>query len=417
MKKLKKIFENSLIKEFSFFSLSTFFFQFSRVTVELAAAKILGPTLWGIWYFLNLVIAYRGVVHLGITNGMNREVPITLGSDQKKHAQELENITFSSVLASTLIASIGILLIANFFEDQILRNALYWLVPLFIVNQFYYQINASLKANSLFNYVSKKQLIFSILFPIIALPLTYFFKLKGFISGFSIALFIAAIVVYKLSPISYDFNFHWSKIKALVKIGFPIMAVGIAYTFLNTVDRWVIGIFLGAKELGYYSMAIIVFGGMTLFPKVITQQIYPRMAFDWGKSKSKADLKRWSRLQTKYTWYLVIPLLIAILIFFPWLIRTWLPEYKPGILAIQIIVFGPLFIPFSAGWGSVLNIIDKQVYYLITIIVAVVLNLVINYFLVLNGFGIAGVAFGTAFTFALYSISIMFMGKYFIERI
>lgn len=413
---IKKLLRNSLFKEFSFYSSSTLIYQLSRVLVELVAAKILGPTLWGIWYLLNLTIAYRGVFNLGITNGMNREVPINLGKDNEQKAKQIENISFSTVLISAALASVIILLSAFFIENPNLKKALLWLIPLFVVTQFYYLVNASLKANSLFHYISRKQFIFSLLFPVFAVPLTYYLKLEGFIIAFTLALLISVGYIYRACPISYTIQYDWKEVKNLIRIGFPIMAVGIAYTFLNTVDRWIIAVFLGAEELGYYSMAIIVFGGMTLFPKVISQQLYPRMAYDWGKSNSKEELKNWAWLQTKYTGFLILPLLVGILSVFPWIIRTWLPEYIPGIFSLQIIVFGPLFMPFSAGWGNVLNIIDKQVYYLVVILIAVITNLGINYFFVVNGYGIAGVALGTVITFALYNISIMFIGLYFLKR-
>lgn len=413
---VKEVLKNSLFKEFSHYSASTLIYQLSRVLVELFAAKILGPTLWGIWYLLNLTIAYRGLFNFGITNGMNREVPIHLGKNDKKKARRLEDITFSTVVISTILAIALILMVSFSVEDKNLKNALLWLIPLFVVTQFYYLVNSSLKANTLFHYISSKQFIFSILFPILAIPLTYLLKLEGFIIAFTLALLISVMYIYKKSLLSYNFDLNWLETKNLIKIGFPIMAVGIAYTFLNTADRWVIGLLLGTEELGHYSMAIIVFGGITLFPKIISQQLYPRMAYDWGKKNSKQALEHWSWLQTKYTGFLVVPLLICVLIVFPLLIKYLLPEYISGISSLQIISFGVLFMPFSAGWGNVLNIIDKQVYYLIVIIVAVLMNLGINYYLVKEGYGITGVAFGTLFTFALYNLSIMFVGKYFLNR-
>ncbi|HKK25990.1 MAG TPA: polysaccharide biosynthesis C-terminal domain-containing protein [Gracilimonas sp.] len=414
---VKKLLKNSLFKEFSFFGSSTLVYQISRVLVELAAAKILGPSLWGIWYLLNLVIAYRGVFELGITNGMNREVPINLGKNDEKKAENIENIAFTSVQLSAVFTSI-ILLAASFIvENTDLKNALLCLIPLFIVSQFYYLLNASLKAHSLFNYVSRKQFIFSFLFPLLAVPLTYKFKLEGFIVAFTLALFISGSYIYNVSPISYSIRFDWKEVKNLIRIGFPIMAVGIAYTFLNTADRWIIAVFLEPAELGYYSMAIIVFGGMTLFPRIISMQLYPRMAFDWGKSNSKEKLLHWTWLQTKYSIFLIIPLMGGVLVVFPWIIRTWLPEYIPGIFSLQIIVFGTIFMPFSVGWGNLLNIIDKQVYYLIIIVSAAILNIILNYILVQEGYGIEGVAFGTTLTFAIYNISIMVVGKYLLRKL
>ncbi|MBE9048669.1 oligosaccharide flippase family protein [Pleurocapsales cyanobacterium LEGE 10410] len=385
--------------------------------VELIAAKILGPTLWGIWYLLNLIIAYRDVLNLGITNGMNREVPINLGKDDEVKAKQVENVTFTTVLLSAALASIIISLSLLLIKDPNIVNSLLWLIPLFVVTQFYYLVNTSLKANSLFHYISKKQFIFSVIFPVFAVPFTYLFKLEGFIAAFTLALLISVGFIYKISSISYAIRYDWNEVKNLIRIGFPIMAVGIAYTFLNTVDRWIIGIFLGAEELGYYSMAIIVFGGMTLFPKVISQQLYPRMAYDWGKSNSIEELRYWTWLQTKYTGILIFPLLVGVLTIFPWIIKTFLPQYTPGIFPLQIIVFGALFMPFSAGWGNVLNIIDKQTYYLVVILFAIIMNLGINYLFVVNGYGIEGIALGTVITFALYNLTIMIIGRYFLKRI
>ena len=67
--------------------------------------------------------------------------------------------------------------------------------------------------------------------------------------------------------------------------------------------------------------------------------------------------------------------------------------------------------PFSVGWGNLLNIIDKQIYYLIIIVSAAILNIILNYILLKGGYGIEGVAFGTTLTFAIYNLSIMVVGK------
>lgn len=414
---MKKIIKNPLLREFSFFGSSTLLFQISRVLVELTAAKLLGPVNWGIWYLLNLVIAYRGLISFGIDNGMNREVPINLGKGNKTKAVDLQNITFTSLIYTSLIGC-SVIFIASFLLDDIkLRRALWWLIPLFIANQFYYFLSMSLKATSLFAKLSKKQVIFSISFPLTALPLTYLFGLVGFIAGFTISLLVSSLYIYVNSPINYNFKFDLQLSLNLMKIGFPIMAVGIAYAFFNTVDRWIIGLLIGTEELGYYSMSIIVFGGMTLFPKVISQQLYPRMAYDWGKSKSVDKLLFWTRQQTKYTALLIIPLLLFALIIFPFIIKNWLPDYTQGITALKIILLGTISMPLSAGWGNIMNILDKQIYYLSIIVFGVLLNLFLNYLLVIMGFGINGVAAGTTITFFIYNLLIYLMGKYIISNL
>ncbi|MEX1014978.1 MAG: oligosaccharide flippase family protein, partial [Candidatus Paceibacterota bacterium] len=399
MNKVNKILENTLFREFSLYSFSTLLFQASRVLVELAAAKILGPAIWGVWYFLNLAIAYRSFTYLGIVNGMNREVPIKLGGDRKEEAEELKNATFSIVTISAALTSAALFISTLLINDEYLIKTIYFLIPLFITTQFYYLVNAKLRAEALFEKISQIQIIFALAFPILAIPLSVIIGLEGFILGFTLALATTLIFAYRKGLFDYSFYFDSRKIKKLISVGFPIMLIGITYTFLSTADRWIIGLLIGTEALGYYSLAIIVFSAMSLFPRVISEQLYPKMAFDWGKTKSRDALEKWVDLQTKYTAYMIIPVLTIVLFTVPKIIRLWLPEYEPGISAIQIIVFGALFKPFSAGWGNVLNIIDKQTWYLAIIIIAVIINLGLNYVLVLVGYGIEGVALGTALTY------------------
>lgn len=414
---VKVLLNNSLLREFSIFSSSTVVFQVVRVIVELIVANTVGPTLWGYWYLLNLIIAYRGVANLGIDNGMNREVPFLKGKGDKKKEILVQNSSFTFTIISSLIVSCALLFIGIYFNKNEWASPILLLIPLFWANQFYYLFSMSLKANGLFNLLSKMQLYYAIFHLLITVPLAYKFKLNGFIVGYSISLFIALIFVYYKSPIKYRIYLKLDYSKNLIRIGFPIMAVGVAYTLFNTLDRWIIGLMLDSTQLGYYSLSIIIFGSMILLPKIISQQIYPRMAYDWGKYRSAMGLEKWAKKQTLYTSYIVYVLVPISIIFIPFLIDFLLPEYREGILSVKIIMFAALFLPFSAGWGNVLNIINKQAYYLIVIIISILINLILNYYFVINGYGIEGVALSTVLSFGLYCVLIMLIGKFFLNAI
>ncbi len=399
----------SFLKEFSFFSSSTIILQISRVAVEVTVAKIVGPTTWGMWYLLNLLIAYRGVFTFGIDNGMNREVPIRLGAGFQNEAEDLQNTTFSTLLFSTLVVS-GILLFSTFFIDSEIQNYFLSLVLLFGASQFYHFLSLILKSNFRFNLVSKKQYLAGLLLPFFSVILSKYLGLDGFIIGYSLALLIPSFFILKESGIKLKIVSNVSKSIALIKIGFPIMAVGITYTFLNTIDRWLIGIYYGTESLGFYSLSIIIFAGLILFPKIISQQVYPRMASSWGRSKSLNKLKYLSYKQSIYTFYLITPILIVVFILVEPMITMVLPEYREGISSARIIVFGSISMILSAGWGNVLNILDKQVYYLTIIIIGLILNLGFNLIFIKLELGIEGIALGTLLSFTIYNVLLTITG-------
>lgn len=413
---LSNFFGKSFFKEFSFFGSSTILIQVSRVIVEIIIAKIVGPKIWGVWYLLNLFIAYRGVLTLGIDNGMNREVPVRIGAGLEEDARDLQNSTFTALFYASLLVSAGLLLLF-FYADNAISVYIPALILLFCSAQFYHFLSIVLKSNSRFNLVSKKQYFASILLPIISIYLTRLIGLNGFIIGYALALLVSSLYVYKLSGIRLRVVNHWKTNFYLIKIGFPIMAVGITYTFLNTLDRWLIEVYYGTEALGLYSLSIMIFAAMTLFPKIISQQIYPRMAQLWGKSRSLKKLKYLCYKQSVYTAYLVIPVFIIAFLFIKPLVSWILPEYIGGIRSAQIIVFGSIPMIFSAGWGSVLNILDRQVYYLIIIVFGLILNLGFNLFFIKLGFGIEGIALGTLLAFSIYNLLIMFAGILITRRV
>lgn len=408
--------KNTFFKEFSYYGTSTFLYNLSRILVELAAAKILGPKLWGIWYLLNLVISYRGVIQFGITNGMNREIPHYIGVGDKNKVQKTQNVTYTSLLIYSILGILILFLFSVVLNDDTLKTSIIWMIPLYLANQLYFFIETSLRANSLFNLISKKQIMFAIIFPILSIPLTYYYGLTGFILGFSISLLLPALYFFFKGPLRFNIELDISLTKDLIKIGLPIMLLGMAYTFMNTVDRWIIIYYYDATQLGIYSLAILVFGGMRLLPMVVSQQLYPRMAKDWGKNNSKFNLIIWAKKQTKYTSYLTIIIFIPTVFFFPWLIKNYLVEYESGIIALLIIIFGTLFIPLSAGWNSVLIIINKQMISLYIVLASIIVNLTLNLIFVHFGMGVNGVALATTISFMIYNISILIVGKYLLKK-
>jgi len=77
------------------YSSSTLFFQLARFATFLVAAKLLGPETYGLWMALWLVIAYGINAHLGVLNGLNREVPFARGRRRPELAVAIRGVSLS----------------------------------------------------------------------------------------------------------------------------------------------------------------------------------------------------------------------------------------------------------------------------------------------------------------------------------
>src|SRR5690606_2490260 len=266
----------------------------------LAVAGILGPSIWGAWYLLNLVLRYGSLVHLGVTNGMNRELPAALGRGSEREASHVQRASLGFVLAAFSIAA-GVTLLGNTLLPQPFQ--LRHLAPTVLLLAFH-QLHGfgitALRARTRSVAISRVQAVSAVLFPLLCVPGALLGGLTGFLLG-QVATYLILIVVMGLAnPDLFRPAFDWPASLGLIRIGFPIMMVGVTHTVFSTVDRWIVVAFLGDTALGYYSMAILALGTVQLVPRVFAQQVYPRMAFDWAKHRDPKQLFQHGRKQARF---------------------------------------------------------------------------------------------------------------------
>ena len=392
------------VREFLLFASSTILYQGSRFVVNLGAARILGPTTFGLWNMLNLILAYSSVIHLGIINGMNRDVPHFKGKGDLRKVREIRQVTLGFMSLSTFVASIGIAVVALFIENLSLRASLQFTGLLLLCTQIYSYLQIYLKSDRRFNQMSYQQFAFAGILPMVAIPLVMMHKLPGFVLGQSVATLTISLFIIKVIPFDFRPKLHVQETIRLIKVGFPIMAAGLLYGILTTADRWVIISFLGVEQLGYYSLAIMVMGFLTLVPIVIAQQIYPRMAEAYGQASNYDALKKWLVRQVIMGVGVTFPLIVGTYFIFPPGVQRFLPAYVPGIAAMKTILIGPLFLPIAGGCGNFLNTVNKQVYNMAVQGFAILIDVALNITFVKMGLGINGVALGTALTYMSYSL-------------
>ncbi len=402
--------QTPLMGEFLVFTASTVLLQASRFGVSMYSAKLLGPEIWGSWNILNLALVYLGVFHLGLINAMNREVPFFRGSGDDDRVRLVESVTLGVVLISAVVVCAGVILGSTLLAGDALRGPLSTLAPLLAVSLFSVYLQTSLKSNNRFYRMSWQQLVFAGLLPLLAIPMARRFGLSGFIGGQAIAIALVAAGMVSIWRFNLKPRIDGREMLRLMRIGFPILGVGILYALLTTADRLVIVAMLDKIELGYYSLAIMVVGIIGLIPMLVAQQTYPRMAETWGRTRQVDDVMRWVYRQVVMAVGITIPVVVIVYLAATPFVMRFLPDFAPGIRAMKIIVIGPLFLALAGGFGNLLNTLNRQTWYLLVQGIALLLNVVLNITLIRAGLGITGVAIGTTITYALYGTVLAIAG-------
>ena len=405
---------HAILREFLGFGSTTLLNQLSRTGVSLLAAAHLGPITWGSWYLLNLIIRYGALTHMGALNGLNRQYPLELGRGRSNEALLLRQASLGLLVVSLGLSFSGAALAAFLFPALPLGGVILT-AALLCSHQLYTYAVTALKAGTRFNDVSRLQLAAAVLQPIAVIPLLWAWGLNGFILGQALAYVLVVGVVVARERTLFRIEFDPTRWRTLVRIGFPIMLVGVLYALFSTVDRWVVTVYLGAEALGHYSLAIMALGAVSLMPMTLAQQFYPRMARAWGERRDWGRMRRLAIRQGWLAFGSTLPVVVGGWFAGPPLIRSLLPAYTPGIAPMLVALLSPLFLCFGQGYANVLNVTDHQYDYVALIVLSIAVNAVGSVLLV-QVYGLLGVAIGTLIGFAVFSLGLVAAGQRVIRR-
>ena len=404
-----------MLREFLGFGSSSVAVQASRVGSGLVVAALLGPTEWGTWYLLNLVVAYGALTQLGALNGMNREVPAARGVGDEDEARDLRRAALGTLLVTTgsVVAMLSVL--ALFAPLGVAPGLILLMGVLLMGHQLYGYAVTSLRATVRFTTVSRLQFASAVLYPAFGIFGAWSYGLQGFIMGQALTYAILVGFSGFSNAVLVRPLFDLRRARALVRIGFPIMMVGLVHTLFATVDRWVIASRLGTESLGYYSLAIMALGAVGLLPQVIAQQYYPRLAFAWSARHDPNELRTMAAQQRRFTFLVVVPVVAVTALVVPSAVRTWLPSFEPGVPALLVTMLVPVVTSIGQGYGGVLHVLDRQRWYLAMIGAAAVVNLGLSVVLV-GPYGLVGVAVATLVAFGFLSLLRIVFGSLALRR-
>jgi O-antigen/teichoic acid export membrane protein len=117
----------------------------------------------------------------------------------------------------------------------------------------------------------------------------------------------------------------------------------------------------------------------------------------YGEKKSAKEIEKYVIVPIRINAYILPSVLGAVFFIVPLLVRKILPEYIPGILAMQILLIGIFFETCRAQSFFFIIALKKQAKVIPIAVIAIGLNVLGNYILIKMGYGIYGVAAATAF--------------------
>lgn len=388
-----------IIRDTGKYSLAQYTTEGIGVVTAIFLRRFLDPYFMGIWSLLKVTHSYFSYLGLGVNSAAAYRIPFYRGKKDETSEEETRDTAFSFLFMVSIVSSLCLVGAAVVLRPLYPTEVIIGLLALaiyIILQRLYSFYVVILRAYKSFSVLAKSLLFDAVLNLALVLLLVRHFKIYGLYIMIALVAVLNTLFVHRLARYKIEFNFRFKRLKSLVSYGFPLLISGFLGEILRTVDRIMIVKMLGVTFVGYYSIAIMTKGYIYGLPNNLGIVTIPHMQEVYGRQERIDDIKKFVTLSAEAISYILAPILGLIFIIGPLLVRKLLPQYVPGILALQILLLDTYFHSCSPQAQQFLISLGKQARMIPISIAAIVLNILFNYTFIKMGWGISGVALGTS---------------------
>ena len=375
---------------------------------SLIIASALGPSTFGEYAFIVIIMEYMNYSNLGIFHAMNKEVAINLDKQGKgNYIDRIINNTISFQSLNSLF--IGVLLLIpyllevyNFINNPFFDSKyLLYLIFLGTVYQIKSFVFVYLRLYDKFFDIVKIEFL-SAIFVFIGI----YFSVNQF--GISAILLVSIIgnlimIAPALLKIRFlRFEIEKSILKHLISLAIPLMLFNFLVLIITSIDRLMISFLMPSNKtsLGIFHFGYLLsYGVMTAFNSAVFLLV-PKVLRQFSQKSQDVDLMV---DQTKIVENIVVLIAVISIALFPYIINTFVPQYLESILVMQLLLLAYSINSLSFLTGNHLIANDLQLRIVPIFVFALIVAVLMNYLSINAGYGLRGIAIATILTFSFYS--------------
>ena len=385
-----------------------------RFPLEMLLARVLGAADYGSYSLgYGLAIIAGELSMLGLPSGVVRFGALYRGvGDLRRVKGTLSSALVIATLCS-LTAAGGLFVLAAPISGVFDMPGLARVLRVFALAFPFYAITLmAAYAAGAFQAIRSQTVVANICRPlanlaVVAIAFLLGFRLLGAVYGFLISWVISAgFGLYLLTRIFPDLVSGLEpayEVGKLLRFSLPVLLVGCSHLLLGQTDRIMLGYFRASKDLGIYSAAAVISQQAGLITYSFGYIFCPIIS-DLYHRREFGDLQRLYKTVTRWIVSVNVVLLVLLILFSRQIMAIFGSEFTAGGLVLVVLAAAHLIGYVSGGAlvGYVLRMSGKQDIELINAIVLLVLNIVLNLWLI-PLYGILGAAVATGISFTVIS--------------
>lgn len=198
-----------------------------------------------------------------------------------------------------------------------------------------------------------------------------------------------------------------SLVGGMIKESLPLAIASSCATIYTRCDSIMIGSLMTTAEVGVYSIAVKIISIVQIAIAPIRESVYPKLIQLYSTDKIKYE-RKYVQITSALTWIYILGVLLSFVVL-PVAFNFLSDDYAEAYPVYRVYVLGTFFMYNAALRAGHFTLINKGKILTYTQLISVVMNIILNYFLI-NLFGLYGAAAATVITQAA---SLMFSNLFF----
>ncbi len=188
----------------------------------------------------------------------------------------------------------------------------------------------------------------------------------------------------------------------ILKVSLPMFITSSIFLIMSLIDKIMLGFFTGPFEVGVYSVALKLATITSMGLVAINTIIAPKFSELYWK-KDTESLKKVVKFSARIIFFSSAPILLIYFIFPRYVLSFFGKNFIDGYSALMILSAGQFINSISGSVGNFLNMTDNQNIFRNISLIALIINIVLNYFLIPR-YSYNGAAIATACSMAIWNL-------------
>lgn len=332
--------------------------QFTQFLTFIVLARLLAPEAFGLISLANIFIHFiQTLIDLGFSNAIIQRKDIEKG--------HLDTAFWANLIIGCLLTGVGISssgLIAQFFQQPELAPIIRVLSMNIVLLSLTGTQSAILTRELNFKGLAARRVMGMVVGSIVGIAMAALnFGVWSLVGQTLVTSLVGCILLWRISEWRPGIQVSIKYFQDLFSFGINLVGIGLLVFFSRRIDDFLIGYFLGATALGYYTVAYKMFTSLMQ----IVQQSTQKVSFtSFSRLQDRPDeLRRVLYQGTTLISLIGIPAFIGLAVVAPEFVSIFFGErWIPSIVIMQILSLNGVLVTAMSFTGSLINALGKPVY-------------------------------------------------------